>query len=265
MRRFWFAITIFALALSGLGNAPRAEAFFEANAAKTPCPVQKDLVALRELQEKRDGLAASTSTEEKELLLGDELTLRRHILEATLTCNAEEAERIVETLKDAPLFGVGAKEVQERFFEDFSGVLSYLDEKRAASAKADPETIKAIAREVGEWREEIYIPLAQHAANFLVWAQNDDLIEKANNRLFQIRQTLKTLKLQNQEEIQRIFENSRLYFLQAQESHTRARQGIERRGNSERILADLRQSLDNLHLMYRTLLELSTAAARGAR
>lgn len=240
-------------------------------AAQSACDIGSQFQGFKAAAVKEEPSATSTeglasSTEEEKDGIDPELIARQELLGQILSCAKRDVDRLLSAVDDIALTSVGAKDLQANITERLERALEKIDslQKRVDDATTIDET-KEIARDLGAWRKDVYVGLTENAGLFIVWANGETLLEKAENRIFQVRQTLKSLKLQDQVEIQRLFEQAKVQSLHAEENHLKAKQGIERFSRSEEIVGYIRASLDDLHGFYGTLLNLSTIVAKTVR
>lgn len=252
-----------------ISQAAHAAAVTEAFAAKSFCDIGsafqefKSAEAQTATSTPEDSPDVASSTEPEEQHADPALLTRQELLAQILDCAKKDTEHLLSVVRELPISGIGAKDIQAniegRLEESNFRIASFLERTGGASTIDDT---KAIAREISAWRKDEYLPLTENAVVFVVWANNETLIEKAGNRIFQVRQTLKSLKLKNEDPVERLFEQAKVHSLHAEENHLKAKQGIERFSRGDEILGYIQSSLNDLHKLYASLLELSSVVAK---
>ncbi len=199
-------------------------------------------------------LPAASSTPPK----NQELSLRKDILTLVVRCAGNETESLLSTIRDIPLVGKDEQDTQQIITNSIDRALrTYRSFEEDIAALETVEGAKAHAVQIAEWRESQHLPLAETARNFILWTNNQNLIEKARTRLLQIKQSIVALRLTQNEAVQLSFERARTFLLRADDEHIRARQSIERSEVPDRSLDHLKQSLGELYRTYGAFLEVT--------
>ncbi|MEK7608842.1 MAG: hypothetical protein AAB495_04660 [Patescibacteria group bacterium] len=209
---------------------------------------------------------SASSSETREGKEDPALAARKTLTLQILECARRDVGRLLSAVGDIPLAGASAKDLQiniltrlERAGEKITRIEKRIEETETV------ETAKEIARDIADWRKNEYLALVENAGVFVVWGNGEILLDKAESRILQVRQTLKSLKLHDAIEVQRAFEQAKTHSLRAEENHLKAKQGIERFGKSDDVLKYVNASLDDLRNLYASLLRLSEVVAQAVK
>ena len=190
-----------------------------------------------------------------------ELTLRKGILIKVVDCAFKDADTFEDALSEmsAQNADLELQEVYEGFSRQLENVFSHYKDEKLKIEKLDIDESKVFAKNLFEWRNIHYLPLAEKIANFMMWEKNQGLIKIAERRLSQIEQTLLALELTENEDIKILFQRGKTNLQYAQVSSGRARQIFLLVNPPDDSLYLIRASLESLSETYRAFFNLSQA------
>lgn len=213
----------------------------------------KDLLVSRAKLEKNPSLADDDRTTRA-------LDVDKQLLSLTVQCSQDELRDLQATLRTE--FATGGKDASSllRLLDsDIQGAFAHYENILSEISSLDPVGIRNSAHDLKVWRAQELTPLIERVQSALLWAMNDTLLRKTEDRLRQIRQTVRSFQVINSDVVQTIFEKASAQFMRAQEEHVRSRQAIERGYLPEESLSHIKQTLDFLSQTYQSFFELSGA------
>ena len=180
-----------------------------------------------------------------------ELAARRALLARTIGCAKEE----VQTLQDG-LNSMDVADDDETLLTQLVNKLgdagNYYDIELAKVNGAGIAGTKAIAREVYDWRQANYRPLAGQVADFTLWSTNQNLFLTAATRLTQTRNTVLFItRTAPQSDLQNAFANAEALVQAANEKNLEAKSALLRFLPPDESLALIQRSLQSLADAYK--------------
>lgn len=207
------------LALAWAGHARAAD-----------CAFNKETSQLQDIKGKTD-------------MADKELALRKEILYGILDCLSTSTQSIW-TGYDSLQYIQPAQNLRSRFADEVKGNLFYYDEKRKEVETADLGQTKLVAKEILDWKKSHEDDLAR-ASYFLLWAKNQDILSRANDRAGQI----SDLKLSPKNLM--YLNNAQSSLVTANDLNSSAQQSFEKSDPPADTLALIRQSLQKMFDSYR--------------
>lgn len=192
--------------------------------------------------------------------LEKELGIRREILGGAIDCATEETAALHNDLNKLVLDGGDVLGFRKNFAEQLRTAFAYYQGQRALVHRLDLKSTKDLARTVSQWRKFIYIPRTERISHFIVWANNQELIQTGERRFAQIKQTVSTLNLiQNKERetIKDFLRKAEINLRQAQDANGQAKEVFAKPDIPDDSLVLTKASLTALAEMYRNFFELS--------
>lgn len=139
-----------------------------------------------------------------------ELKIRKDILNNILACAIQDVLSTKAKLVEIRPSDEENKIIQNQFLNQLNVIVNYYQNQKFKIEDLGIQGSEDLARDIKEWRANTYLPLANEATNFLIWIKNRDLIKTTEQRLGQVNQTIKNLKVSGNENIQSLLEKSRL-------------------------------------------------------
>lgn len=190
-----------------------------------------------------------------------ELAARKELLYSVLDCLITETEELKKEVDGLP-DGEDTAGIKKEAVGKIMDARAYLERQKGQIQNLGIQGSKNLAREIRNWRDNSYAQLENEANNLKIWSGNQSLFEIAGNRLQQIQQTVRLLKLLENDEIRSMYEKSETSLETAGRIHRRALQNIKSYRSQEEIAASLKDSLEALSQTYKDFLDLSQAAKK---
>jgi hypothetical protein len=188
-----------------------------------------------------------------------ELTIRKQLLHATIDCAAEEANIVKAGLERFSDEDPALQTLRTQILGQLENSISYY---RAEEIKIDDlglQGSRSFAQSLKDWREGNYKPAVKNAANLLLWANSQDLIEKARARMESIKPTIGLAKIVDNQEIQNLWKDAQARFEEATSRSQQAALSLRERDDSDTVLDIIKSSLEALSATYQKLLDISAA------
>lgn len=186
-----------------------------------------------------------------------ELKVRKNILKTTVRCGIEEVDAPKAKVQDLNLSDNDIKNLQIQFIAQLEDAVSYY---RNQEGKIDTLGLKGtqdFAANLRSWRLHNERPLFDRIANFLMWVKNQDLMQATERRIASIQKTVEALKLVDNSDIQKSFNDAKSNFQKAQEDNARAKESIQAFADPDESLKYIKGSLDDLSAVYQNFFDLS--------
>jgi hypothetical protein len=204
-------------AFMALGIAASASSPSQAAAA---CDLTKQAGELVAIQ------TSATMDEVEQLRL--EVIARHNLTEAAIECDRADIGLRVQALSHVP-DKIKTVDAYRKILESLAEAYQYYDNKKKDIQGLGAWDLKAAARETAAWRKKEYLPTITWADNFLIWADNQQFIERASERLTQINGVSFSLKLVNQNEVDDLFEKAETSFKTASSENDEARNALNQK------------------------------------
>jgi len=248
------------MALAALGALFLLQVNLEAAKADITCNFQSQFEELADVKNntKLDGLQR----------IRLELKIRKDILNNVLDCVIQDALSTKAKLGEIRPSDQEDKTIQNQFLHQLDLIVYYYQNQKlkiedlGIRGNEDlPKDIRDLVRDIKEWRANTYLPLANEAINFLIWIKNRDLIKTTEQRLTQINQTTKNLKVSDNEDIQSLLEKSRLNIETAKVGNLEAKKIFQNFPPSPKnsSLAFIKISLESLAKAYQNFFDITDA------
>jgi hypothetical protein len=220
--------------------------------AATPCTFDDQLVALNEVRMQASGSSLTDTRAE--------VVVRREILRAVTTCVIKEAEELRNKLTTLSLRSNGETERVRTFLHgELNSTLTFYHIQFSKINDLGIRGSQDAARQLKEWRINIYRPLADRVVNFIIWNKNTELLDIANRRVDDVFRG--TAAFGNSKETETLLETTRMRLEEAHNNHRRAGELFAqsaRSGNvhAEETLDAIKDSLHALSETYKALFDL---------
>ena len=187
-----------------------------------------------------------------------ELAARRALLTKTIACAKADARTLQDNLN-----GLSINDDEKTLRSQLSGKLddamNYYDLELGKVSGAGLAGTRAIAQEVLDWRNANYDPLAAQVANFILWSENQNLFQTAENRLNRIRNIVAFVEqAAPQNDLQADFASAEALVQSASDENERAKTALLQSLPPDQSLALIQQSLQALSDAYQKFFDAST-------
>lgn len=196
--------------ISGYFAAPRLR-------AASACEFQNSLQKLSQAQE---NTLANDSSDNIRI----ELSFRKAILGQIIDCAANDAVAMQSTIKSLSVQDSDIKNIQNRFASKFDDVINYYHSQKTLVGDLGIEGSKKFSANFKEWKHSNYEPLFELGTNFIIFSKNQELMRTAENRLDQIKRTLQTLSLTDNETVRKLLQNAEDNFRKAKGANDQAQE-----------------------------------------
>lgn len=158
--------------------------------------------------------------------LNAEIAARRKLLNAAIDCDLADIAARRDALGRLPE-NIRSLAVTGKILEDLAEASRYYEGQKLQIQHFGNWDLKSAARTMALWRKETYLPTVTWADNFLIWADNQQFLEKASERLGQVSRVAFSLKLVNQDEINDLFEKAKASFDVALDENGKAKSALD--------------------------------------
>jgi|GEM_PF-4153426 len=237
------------IAVSSVSSAVPARAM--APKAAITCDLKGPLGELAQI---KAGASASTSKE---------LSVRKDLLKASMDCNAREARALAASVSELDETSRAASSLQKRYGAELATAASFVASRTERIDSLETvEDSKALARELKEWRDTAYNPLAWQASQLIFMSKNVLLASSGEKRARQLKARISLLpdSTENKALDERTHE-ARALIAEAQDDLAGAISYLKDGGvtQQERVAAKQKEALDALGRAYGLLLQVSDA------
>lgn len=247
MKKIFLFIAIFTVALAIAGpQGTRAEGI---------CDLSIPVAELKAVQ-------AGTSLNELDELHA-EILARRKLLTAAIDCDQADIAARVDAFSRLP-DKIKTVEAYRKILEGMAEASRYYDGHKAPIETLGVWDLKTSSRAIAAWRKTTYLPLITWADNFLLWADNQQFLEKASERLAQVSKVAFSLKLVNQDKIDGLFQKAQTNFDMAFKENDMAKEALDQKRPASG-LAHTQASLKALADTYQIFFELQEALQEIAK
>ncbi|MDO8516441.1 MAG: hypothetical protein Q7S28_04265 [bacterium] len=222
--------------------------------AASPCD-------LRAVQQQLQGAKMTNDSDSLETIRAA-LTVRKTILKTLIVCGHDDAVLLRDTVQALSLHDERLKALQQTLVSKLNDAIASYD---IYISKVDGVGIRGsqdIARSLLTWRKEAYVPLEARALHVIIWANNQDIFDKAGKRIVQLSQTMRSLSLIDNEEINDTFAKAQTSFRAAERANENARALLLQNSPVSDELPTIKRSLELLAETYAQLFHLSSILGR---
>jgi hypothetical protein len=221
--------------------------------AAVKCDLTAQANALAEARKKNDGTSAG---------IKGELAVRKTVLKDTIDCSSQEVKTLQASVKALDPKDEDILTVRDRFASRLQDAIDHYAELTGKIDDLGLRGSRDMARNLIDWRTGSYLPIADEAGNVVIWTRNQPLFDTAQNRLNQIGQTLRTLKLFESDDVKALYEKSQANLEKALELNAIARSALVEDLPAEVTTPKIKASLEGLSATYKNFFELSEAAKK---
>jgi hypothetical protein len=221
--------------------------------AAAKCDLSAQANALAEARKKNDGTSAGVKAE---------LAVRKTVLKDTIDCSIQEVKTLQASVKALDPKDKEIVTVRDRFAARLQDAIDHYADLGPKIDDLGLKGSKDMARSLIDWRNGSYLPIADEAGNVVIWTRNQPLFDTAQNRLNQIGQNLRTLKLFESDDVKALYEKSQANLEKAVELNKIARAALIEDLPVEETTPKIKASLEGLSATYKSFLGLSDAAKK---
>lgn len=185
-----------------------------------------------------------------------ELNLRKEILSNILNCLILDAQNYKNILLNLNITKPVVADLRKTLINDLDKTIDYYNFRKSQIQNLSLDGLKYTARSLKEDRDSRFMSLNQKINSFILWNKNEELFNLAQNRINEINKTIKILKLDENEEIQLLFNNTGDKLKIALDKHNNTWNAIDN-FNYEKSNILIQESLNNLLEVYNLLYNLS--------
>ena len=189
--------------------------------------------------------------------ISEELGLRKSLLKLVVSCATKEAEDLKQSLSDIKISDQEVRFLQNQFLPWFSDVLNYYKLESNKINDLGLQGSKDFAKNFQTWRDGNFRQTAKIVSTFILWSQNQELIQIAQNRLSQMKRGVDVFGLGLNEEIRNDLSGAEEKFNKSKSLNNVAKDIIKTYGSSDEAIVITKQSLDALSTTYEKLIDLA--------
>lgn len=202
------------------------------------------------------GVAGGTAAADYMEQIRAELRTRKGLLKETVDCAIKEASSLKSNLERTDAADAEARQIRANFSGRLDDILRYYSLQRSKIDDLGIAGSQEFAREFKSWRRNNYNSLAQQTLNFMLWTNNQSLMQTAQNRIGQINQTVSLMRLVGNDETQNLFREARSNLDEAWKANQKAKESFSQYGEPNDSLNTIKESLDALSKTYQKFFEL---------
>ncbi len=199
----------------------------------------------------------SSSAPDNQEKIREELSLRKSLLKTVVDCAVNETENLKESFSTVKVSDEETKSLQNQFLPWFSDMLNYYDLQKGLIDDLGLRGSKEFAKNFQTWRAGNFKPTAILVANFILWSQNQELMQIAQNRLDQMKRGVEIFNLGLNEEVRNGLADSEEEFKNAKSLNDEVKEKIRSYDSSDGTLDLIRSSLEALSSTYKKLFDLA--------
>ncbi len=188
-----------------------------------------------------------------------EAEVRRGILEKIIGCAVSETGVLKSKLELVQITDKEVSSLKYQLVKDLNGATEHYQNESKQISNLGIQGSKDLAKELLEWRMGNYTRLAGQVVNFITWANNQELVRVAESRLISIKGTVLNFGVQN-ELIDQAIKESEVSLKSAKLANQIAKQVMMEFQPPGVALNKIKESLDNLALVYKRFFEISETA-----
>jgi hypothetical protein len=188
--------------------------------------------------------------------LQQELAARKNLLKKTIACAEADAKQDQETLGNTPI-DPSFQELENQWSDRLKSAVSYYDLQSQKIDGAGISGTESIAKEILNWRQNNYTPLAEDIANFITWSDNQALFTKAASRLSQVNNLVSSPLFSENPDLQNDYEQAAVSLKAAQDENAEAKNALSQSLAPDQSLLVIKQSLDSLSAAYQHFFDIS--------
>lgn len=188
--------------------------------------------------------------------LTKELAIRKQLLETAVDCAIGEADNLEMNLNNSATIDSAMQGVKNRLADQIDNAKNYLALQKSKISDLGLQGSKDFAKNLNEWREGNYKPSAENANSFILWTNNQILIQSGQARMNQISKIIAVLKVVDNDEIQSIWNEAQANFGEALKENQLARGGFLEFAAPDEMQTHIKSSLDYLSSTYNNFLDI---------
>jgi hypothetical protein len=188
--------------------------------------------------------------------LQQELAARKSLLKRTIACAETSVEQFQTNLNDTAI-DPSFQGLESQWSGRLKDATSYYDLQLQKVDDVGISGTESIARDVLNWRENNYTPLAENISNFITWSDNQAIFIKAASRLAQINNLINSPLFSENLALQNDYEEAAVSLETAQDQNNQAKVALSQSISPDQSLLLIKQSLDSLSAAYQHFFDIS--------
>jgi hypothetical protein len=186
-----------------------------------------------------------------------ELALRKQLLTTIITCATNAAQTLQKTLSDLTI-DPSFQNMQLQLSENLASTINYYNLELAKVPDAGVRGTQLIAKDVLDWRESNYTPLAANVSNFILWSQNQALFAAAGNRLAQVTELAQSVPFSDNADLKADLQAASTSLKTAQDANAAAKDTLAHLTYPDPSLGYIQQSLAALSDTYQHFFDIAS-------
>ncbi|MBU6500373.1 MAG: hypothetical protein KGJ89_00900 [Patescibacteria group bacterium] len=194
----------------------------------------------------------------------EELAIRKQLIAETIGCAISEAQGAKSEIDGINSNDPDTQKLKSQYSDQLDGVISYYNLQASKINDLGLQGSKNFAANLGSWRKTNYEPLAKNADNLVMWSQNQELIQIAQTRLNQLRQTVTLLNIVDNGTVQDLWQKANSNWNDATVWNQAAKESLQTFGSPDETLNSIKSSLASLSDVYQNFLDLLSAMGKNS-
>lgn len=191
-----------------------------------------------------------------------ELDARKGLLFIIADCTKEETEAAIDTLAQIDVREPDLASAKQLLSDNLKLEYGYIDEQKVRINDVGIGGTRDLARTIKEWRLNTHLPQTGNVNNFVLLKKNQELLIIAQTRSRQIEQTLKNLRLVDQDEVKKHLSEANEYLSAAGTATQSAKESLQHLDNPDSTARSLQNSFNSLSGAYASFLDVSNAVKK---
>jgi len=173
------------------------------------------------LKELSSAQAALQSNDSQENIL-KELSVRKKIISRAINCSINETLSLQSNLKLTETNSPDMLNIKNTIISKLDEIIGYYQTQNGAVGDLGIGGSKIFSANLKSWRGSNYVPVSELEKNFIVFVKNQDVLQTTQNRFNQIKLTLKTLGLADNQKISDVVSQAEKNIRMANEDNNQA-------------------------------------------
>ncbi|MBI4085383.1 MAG: hypothetical protein HY432_02690 [Candidatus Liptonbacteria bacterium] len=192
----------------------------------------------------------------------NELSIRKELLNQALDCSISDALSLQSEVKSTQVGYSDLKNYQARLVSKIDEIIGYYHNQKEVVKDLGIEGSKIFSANLRTWRDSNYAPIEELGKNFPIFARNQDFLQTAQNRLYQISLTLRALELDGDQEIGNLVNQARRQIYSANEDNGYAADIYKRLSWPNNVSGLVLSTLQHLKDAYQSFFEIGSEAQK---
>lgn len=213
------------------------------------CSVQEEMQALTQ--------SLGNPLEDYNLQLKKELDLRKSLTAKIIACALSEANSVKQNLAGLQTNDPDITRRKNELSQEIDRTIVFYKNQANSVPGLGLRSSQETAEKIRDWRTSTFYPALQAINNLSLWVHDDGLIQTAGTRNKQITQTVKSLGLADNSDINSKIGDAAKALAEANDAHASARTEIIKPSWDNESLAYIKLSLEKLGEVYHNFLAIS--------